>query len=90
MTVTRTIDLSDITPDELADLFAHMDDKEQAGFFAALRPIAQQWDGIGASWCVQANWIIRALDGDGMFIVETLASHLPVETLERLAKEAAA
>lgn len=86
MTITRAIELSDITPEELAFEFANMDDQEQADFFAAIRPIAGKWNGAG--WCAQSCSINQRLNTDGRFVVETLASHLPAETLERLAKQA--
>lgn len=86
MTVTRTIELHDINPRELAELFAEMDSKMQARFFAAIRPIATKWPGAG--WCQQSSSIIRDMDEDAAFVIETLASHLPAETLARLAETA--
>ena len=87
VTVTRTVNISDITPEEMAILFTSMDDREQANFFAAVRPIAATWPGAGL--CQQAYEIHRRLNDDGRFVIETLASHLPADTLARLAEEAA-
>ena len=86
MGVSRTIDLSDLTPTELATLFTDMDSEQQAWFFACVWRITKDWPGAG--WCQQSCDIIRTMNVDGLEAIETLASHLPAETLERLAKEA--
>lgn len=88
MTVSRTIELSDITPPELATLFTDMDSEQQAWFFAQVWLIAKDWPGAG--WCQQSYEIIRCGSVNTLSAIETLASHLPAETLERLAKEVAA
>ena len=87
MSVTRTVDISDLTPEELATLFTGMDGGQQARFFAAIKPIAATWPGAG--WCQKSYSINKALDADGSFVLETLASHLPAGTLARLAADAA-
>lgn len=87
MAVSRTIELS-LTPFELATLFADMDSEKQAWFFACIWRIAKDWPGAG--WCQQSCDIIRIGSVDTVSAIETLASHLPAETLARLASEAAA
>jgi hypothetical protein len=87
MTLSRTIQISDITPAELAMLFTDMDDHHQAAFFAAIKPITDKWDGAG--WCQQSCSIIQQLDDAGLSVVRTLASHLPTNVLAGLAEEAA-
>jgi hypothetical protein len=84
MGISRTIDIV-LTPSELATLFAAMTSEQQAWFFARVWRIAKDWSGAG--WCQQSHDIIRDLERDGLKTVETLASHLPVETLERLAEQ---
>lgn len=83
MSITRTFEISDITPQELAAVFCKMWAEEQAAFFTAIRPIAATWPGAGL--CQQSYAINQALDTDGRFVLETLASHLPNEVLARLA-----
>lgn len=87
MTVSRTIELTDITPTELATMFTDMDSEKQAWFFACIWRIAKDWPGAG--WCQQSCEIIRSGSVDTISAIETLASHLPAEALERLAKVAA-
>jgi len=81
-----TIDVA-ITPQELAAAFCEMDNGEQAEFFAAIKPIADEWPGSGL--CLQSIGINDCLNADGRFVLETLASHLPAEVLIRLAGNAA-
>lgn len=75
-----------ITTQELAAAFCEMDSEEQAAFFAAIKPITDQWPGTGL--CSQSYFINRDLDIDGRVVLETLASHLPKDVLERLASSA--
>jgi hypothetical protein len=86
MSVTRTIAISDITPEELAELFTEMGGEQQAEFFAAIKPISDKWPGAG--WCAQSYAINLHLNAAGLSVLETLASHLPAETLARLAEQA--
>lgn len=74
MTVTRTIELADITPSELAELFCEMDSAEQAQFFAGIKPITDKWPGAG--WCQQSCSIACDLNKDGREIIEKLAEHV--------------
>lgn len=84
--VSRTIELTDITPNELAHLFTAMDNHQQAWFFASIWRIAKDWPGAG--WCQQSCDIIGSAEADGLSAIETLASHLPAETLQRLVENA--
>lgn len=83
---TYTVDVK-ITPEELAATFCEMDSGEQAAFFAAIKPISDKWPGAGLCW--QSCEINRGLSEDGRTVLETLASHLPAETLRTLADNAA-
>lgn len=86
MSVSRTIDI-ELEAHELATLFANMNAKQQAWFFARVWQIAQDWPGAGL--CQQSYDIIRRGSVDTHRAIETLASHLPAETLARLAEQAA-
>lgn len=77
MSVTRTIQINDLTPEELAHLFTEMDANQQAEFFAAIWRIAKDWNGAG--WCMQSCYIVERLDKDGRDALETLAAHLRPE-----------
>lgn len=72
-----------ITPQELASAFCEFGSEEQAAFFAAIKPITDEWPGAGL--CSQSLFINQDLDADGRFVLETLASHLPKDVLDRLA-----
>lgn len=88
MSVTRTYTVDvQITPQELATAFCEMDSFDQAEFFAAIKPISDKWPGAGLCW--QSCEINRSLDEAGRTVLETLASHLPAETLRTLAENAA-
>lgn len=73
MSITRTITLDDLTPQELADRFASMFDNEQAEFFAEVAKIATTWPGAGM--CQQACSIAKHLDDDGRSVIQRLAEH---------------
>jgi|GEM_PF-6850855 hypothetical protein len=81
----KTVEV-EVSPEELAEVFCEFGDDEQAAFFAAIKPITDKWGSAGL--CSQSNWICRKLNDDGRFVLETLASHLPAESLKRLAKNA--
>lgn len=72
-TVTRTVTLSDLTPVELASIFAAYDSEQQATFFTALRAETKDWPGTG--WCGQSWHIADAADYDALFVIMTLAGH---------------
>lgn len=59
-TLKRTIEIADITPEELAELFAGMFDDQQARFFTRVGEIAATWPGAG--WCQQCCSISEHLD----------------------------
>jgi hypothetical protein len=73
MTITRTITIDDLTPQELADRFANMFDNEQAEFFAEVAKIAATWPGAGM--CQQAYSIASHLDDEGRSVIQRLAEH---------------
>lgn len=71
--ITRTITLDDLTPEELAELFCKMFADEQAAFFAKVAQIASTWPGAGM--CQQACAIAKHLDDEGRSVIERLAEH---------------
>lgn len=71
--LTRTFEIEDITSDELAELFANLDDHAQARFFAAVERIARDWPGAG--WCQQSCSIAQRLTHEGRFVIQKLAEH---------------
>jgi hypothetical protein len=71
--LTRTFEIDDITPEELASIFAHMFDDQQARFLATVADIAKDWPGGG--WCQQACSIAGHLDERGRFTIQKLAEH---------------
>jgi len=87
MELIRNISIDDLTPLEMAKVFCDWGDQEQADFFAAIKPITDEWPGAGM--CSQSNWINQRLNDDGRFVLSTLASHLPSEVLRALADDAA-
>ena len=68
MSITRTIVLDDLTPEELAVNFLAMDGKRQAAFFNAFKAITDKWPGAG--WCQQCCALSEYLNRDG---IETIA-----------------
>lgn len=72
--VSRTISLDDMTPEEMAKLFAAMGSDEQIRFFSALRAETKDWPGSG--WCMQCSYIAADADTDALFILGTLAGHV--------------
>ncbi len=73
MTITRTVVIDDLTPEELAGRFADMGPRQQAKFFAAVAAIADTWSGAGM--CMQAYAIADYLDAQGKYAIERLADH---------------
>ncbi len=82
MTVSRTITLDDLRPDELADLFCEMNSSGQAEFFNNISVIARDWPGAG--WCQQACDIVRSRDltDAGRRAIGSLAEHLELARTE--------
>lgn len=58
--IKRTIEIDDLTPEELATVFTNMTDEEQAAFFSKVGEIAATWHGAG--WCQQCCAISEHLD----------------------------
>lgn len=79
MKVTRTIQINDLTPGELADLFTEFDGHGQAQFFARIWEVAKEWPGAG--WCQQSYDIARHADENPgcRDAVTTLAAHFQGE-----------
>ena len=73
-TVTRTVTVSDLTPAEMASIFASWVSTDQAAFFAALREESRDWPNSG--WCGQAHYIVTDADTDALFILDKLADHV--------------
>ena len=73
-TVTRTVTLSDLTPAEMASLFAGWSSTLQGEFFAALRAESEDWPNSG--WCGQCYYIVQDADADALFVLDKLADHV--------------
>ncbi len=71
MSITRTIELDDLTPDELAFAFCEMDGQKQAKFFSVVGKIAATWPGAG--WCQQSCAISEHLDKSATETIAKLA-----------------
>lgn len=71
MAVTRTFEIDNLLPVEMAEIFSEWNSTEQAEFFNALAPITKTWPGAG--WCQQSSMIARRLDHGGAEIVAKLA-----------------
>jgi len=75
--ITRTYEINDLTPEELADLFCDMYGDQQARFFDRIWQIAKGWPGTG--WCSQSYEIARHLSQDGKEVVKTFHAHVAEE-----------
>lgn len=75
--LTRTFEIDDITPQEMARVFAHYFDDQQAAFFEEVGRIAKDWPGAG--WCMQSCSIARELSPLGRETILTLAGHAQPE-----------
>lgn len=71
MGITRTIEISGLTPSELAEEFASWGGSWQAEFFAKVWLIAREWPGAG--WCQQCSAIAPLLDRNGKDCIAKLA-----------------
>lgn len=69
--LTRAFAIDDITPEELAELFADMFGDEQARFFTRVGEISDEWPGTG--WCQQSCAISEHLDRKGTETILKLA-----------------
>lgn len=74
MPVTRTLNIDDLTPQELATLFGNMSDIEQAEFFSIVWDISLEWP--FSQWCGQACNIVQRLDENGKKVILALAEHI--------------
>lgn len=79
--ITRTFEMDDITPEELASVFCGMWAEEQAAFFDHVWSIARTWPGAG--WCQQSLTIARELTHEGREAIRTLANHALPELAEK-------
>jgi hypothetical protein len=71
---TLTINADDISPLELASVFAAWRGEKQAEFFSELWVITRSWPGAG--WCQQSYDITKNLDAHGRSAIETLSAHV--------------
>lgn len=74
MAITRTIRISDLTVEEVAEAFIEMDATQQAAFFAEVWRIALDWPGAG--WRQQSCAIADKLTPNGRSAIKALAAHL--------------
>lgn len=74
MSIVRTIELNNLTAEELAELFCNMDGEQQAEFFDHISFTAMSWRGAG--WCQQACDIARFIQKPGREVIEKLAEHV--------------
>ena len=72
--VTRTVVVNDLTPEEMAFIFATWFSDKQAAFFAAIHTESADWPGSG--WCQQAEGIVRDATGKALFVLDKLADHV--------------
>lgn len=74
VTLTRTVDLSDLSPEEVAAVFCSWYSEQQAEFFGHIAVRAKTWPGAGL--CQQSYYIAENLDDDGRFVIETIKGHI--------------
>lgn len=74
MSITRTIEVNDLTPAELAELFCEMDSHQQTEFFETINGLAAKWPGAG--WCQQSCSIADSMTSGARFVIEKLAEHV--------------
>lgn len=74
MAVTRTIELADLTPAEVARLFCDFFGDQQVEFFANIQRIAAEWPGAG--WCQQSYGIARIINPAAREVITKLAEHV--------------
>ena len=73
MTVTRTIEINDLTPKEMAEIFASYLAEEQAEFFNSLWELGKDWPGAG--WCQQSCSIVTLVNSDCISWLDTFFAH---------------
>jgi len=74
VSITRTIELKDLLPAEIAELFCEMDAEQQAEFFANIQRLAAEWPGAG--WCQQSHDIAKAVNPAAREVITKLAEHV--------------
>lgn len=74
MSVSRKIELTDLTPGEVAELFCDFDSDDQVSFFEAIDQIAATWPGAG--WCQQSCEIARSCSPKARAVIQKLAEHV--------------
>ena len=72
--ITRTVEVNDLSPHELAALFCEMSNDGQANFFERIWEIAKDWPGAG--WCQQSFAINEVIADAGKDTIITLARHI--------------
>lgn len=82
LVVTRTVTLSDLTPAELASIFAGWDDNLQAEFFTHIAEESKDWPGTG--WEMQACHIADKLASAGKKVVLQLAQFITPQNIWEL------
>lgn len=75
-TITRTVTISDLTPQEMASIFADWFDDEQAEFFDALHEESKDWPGCGFGG--QAYAFAQKLGPGGRKIVDDIIDNCKV------------
>lgn len=76
--VSRSLEIDDLAPKEVAEIFCDLDGDQQAEFFACVWDIAKGWSGAG--WCQQSYHIAESLGTNGQRAVQTLAGHVAAKT----------
>lgn len=69
--IKREIEISDISPEELAAYFLAQDGRFQATFFNSMKATTDKW--AGAGWCQQCCALSTFLNKDGQETIAKLA-----------------
>lgn len=69
-TITRTVTVSDLTPEEMASIFAEWFADQQAAFFNALAVESKDWPGCGIDGQMYA--VTEYLDEGGRKVVNAI------------------
>lgn len=72
--VTRVVEIGDLTAVELATLFCGLNDFEQVEFLEEIHRIAATWPGAG--WCQQSYSIAHVAGPKACEVIATLAEHM--------------
>ncbi|CDO38955.1 hypothetical protein [Novosphingobium sp. KN65.2] len=83
MSIRRTFEISDLTPQEMASVFLGWDGEQQAEFFNSFKAETDTWQGAG--WCQQSCEISLFLDAAGIETILKLAEWAsePFQAVER-------